>query len=429
MKQRLIFHCDCNNFFASCECLERPELKLIPMAVAGDPKYRTGVVVAKNELAKKAGVKTTDTVWQAQRKCPGIVFVPPRHGLYVKISRQVNEIYHEYTDYLEPASIDESYLDMTGAPEYYGLTAVQLADAIRQRVREEVGVTISVGISDNKVFAKMGSDYKKPDATTHITRENFQSLLWKLPVGDLLFAGKATVGELNRHHIFTIGDLARRERSWLSHILGKGGEQLWDYANGLDTEPVRLWGEKEEIKSVSRGMTFRRNLVTEEEIRCGLSVLTDEIAVQLRHHGLKGSVVQVHIKTPELKTISRQITLDHYTCLHKEILDTCMDIVRTHWPVGERAPIRALTAGVTRLVPASQTTEQLNLFAMAGLEEKPSIDRDRQEKLEAAMDRIRSKHGSGSISMGFAENEAIGVIRRKKCGSIAEEPSPESGSD
>ena len=412
VKPRLIFHCDCNNFYASCECLERPELKSVPMAVAGDPKYRTGVVVAKNELAKRAGVKTTDTVWQARRKCPGIVFVPPRHGLYAKISGQVNAIYHEYTDYLEPASIDESYLDMTGAPEYYGLSPVELADTIRRRVREEIGVTISVGISDNKVFAKMGSDYKKPDATTHITRENYRELLWKLPVGDLLFAGRATVGELGKHHIRTIGDLAQQEREWLSHILGKGGEQLWDYANGLDREPVRLWGEKEEIKSVSRGMTFRKNLTSEEEVWCGLSVLTDEIAMLLRHHGLKGSVVQVHIKTPELKLFSRQVTLDHYTCLHKEILDTCMQIVKTQWRIGEKAPIRALTAGVTHLVPTDKATEQLNLFDFA--DSSAAEKREKQERLEAAMDRIRQKHGSGSVTMGYAENEAIGVIRKKQ---------------
>ncbi len=412
MRPRLIFHCDCNNFYASCECLERPELKDVPMAVAGDPKYRTGVVVAKNELAKKAGVKTTDTVWQAQRKCPGIVFVPPRHGLYRQISRRVNEIYHEYTDYLEPASIDESYLDMTGAPEYYGLTPVELADTLRRRVREEIGVTISVGVADNKVFAKMGSDYRKPDATTHITRENYRQLLWKLPVGDLLFAGKATVGELNRHNIITIGDLAQRERAWLAHILGKGGEQLWDYANGLDQEPVRLWGTEEEIKSVSRGMTFRRDLTDEDEIWCGLSVLTDEVAMQLRHHGLKGSVVQVHIKTPELKTLSRQVTLDHYTYLHKEILEVCMQIVRTHWRAG--APIRALTAGVTHLLPAEQATEQLNLFDLTASGSAASERREKQEKLEAAMDRIRQKHGAGSVTMGFAENEGIGVLRPQK---------------
>ena len=172
-------------------------------------------------------------------------------------------------------------------------------------------------------------------------------------------------------------------------------------------------------------MTFRRNLVTEEEIWCGLSVLTDEIAMQLRHHGLKGSVVLVHIKTPELKTISRQVTLDHYTCLHKEILETCMDIVRAHWRIGDKAPIRALTAGVTHLVPADQATEQLSLFSMAGMGEKPVMDREKQERLEAAMDKIRMKHGNGSISMGFAENEAIGLVRRKKHTPDTEEPDNE----
>lgn len=174
--ERLIFHCDCNNFFASCECLERPELKNVPMAVAGDPEYRTGIVVAKNELAKRAGVKTTDTVWQAQKKCPGIVFVPPRHGFYSEISDRVNAIYHEYTEYVEPASIDESYLDMTGTPKFYGMTPVELAGMLRKRVREEIGITISVGVSYNKVFAKMGSDYKKPDAILNVHRRIIRRL-------------------------------------------------------------------------------------------------------------------------------------------------------------------------------------------------------------------------------------------------------------
>ena len=157
-KRRLIFHCDCYNFFASCECLDHPELKNVPMAVAGDPENRVGVVVAKNDLAKKAGVKTTDTVWQAKKKCPGIVFVPPRHHLYKEISDRINDIYHQYTEFVEPASIDESYLDMTGAPKFYGITARQLADTLRERIRTEIGITISVGVSYNKTFAKRGSD-------------------------------------------------------------------------------------------------------------------------------------------------------------------------------------------------------------------------------------------------------------------------------
>ncbi len=411
---RLIFHCDCNNFFASCECLERPELKEVPMAVAGDPEYRTGIVVAKNELAKKAGVKTTDTVWQAQRKCPGIVFVPPRHEFYSEVSERVNALYHEYTEYLEPASIDESYLDMTGAPKFYGMSDVGLADLLRQRVRTEIGITISVGVSYNKVFAKMGSDYKKPDATTVITKENFREILWPLPVSDLLFAGRATVDVLRKKLIMTIGDLAQRDRDYMRQLLGKGGEQLWIYANGLDNERVRQWGDVEEVKSVSRGMTFRRDLVTEQEIRSGLSVLADDVATQLRRQNLKGSVVQVQIKTPALKSYSRQTTLPHHTYLQKEILDTAMQLMRNNWIIGSSAPVRALTVGVTHLVPADQASEQLSFFDMGMTTEGKQVNRDRQERLEAAVDRLRQKHGSDTITRGFRDNEDIGIVRHKK---------------
>ena len=205
MPDRIIFHADCNNFFASCEILERPELKSVPMAVAGDPENRVGIVVAKNEIAKKYGIKTTDTVYAARQKCPDIVFVPPRHHYYSAISKKVNEIYLRYTDYVEPASIDESYIDMTAfvasrAPhaqdsgndtQFLETRARAVADELRSRVRSEIGITISVGVSYCKIFAKMGSDYKKPDATTVITRENYKELLWPLPVGDLFMVGKA----------------------------------------------------------------------------------------------------------------------------------------------------------------------------------------------------------------------------------------------
>ena len=411
---RLIFHCDCNNFFASCECLERPELKDVPMAVAGDPEYRTGIVVAKNELAKKAGVKTTDTVWQAQRKCPGIVFVPPRHSFYSEVSERVNAIYHEYTEYLEPASIDESYLDMTGVPPFYGLEAVELADLLRERVRNEIGITISVGVSYNKVFAKMGSDYKKPDATTVITKDNFKEILWPLPVSDLLFAGRATVDVLHKKLIRTIGDLAQRDRDYMTRLLGKAGEQLWVYANGLDDAPVRQWGDVEEVKSVSRGMTFRRDLVTEQEVYSGLSVLADDVATQLRRQSLKGSVIQVQIKTPALKSYSRQVTLNHHTFLQKEILDTAMQLMRNNWHIGTSAPVRALTVGVTHLVPADQASEQLSIFDMGMETDTKQIDREKQERLEAAVDLLRQKHGRDKIVRGFRDDEDLGILRSKK---------------
>lgn len=406
LHDRVIFHCDCNNFYASCESLERPELKNVPMAVAGDPKCRTGIVVAKNELAKKAGVKTTDTVWAAMKKCPGIVFVPPRHRYYEKISRQVNEIYRSYTEYVEPASIDESYLDMSGSLGFYGKSARELADEIRGCVRDEIGITISVGVSFNKVFAKMGSDYRKPDATTVITKENYRDILWPLPVSDLLFAGKATVAVLNRHGIETVGDLASRTRQELSSMLGKQGEMLWIYANGLDSETVRLFGEREEVKSISRGMTFRRDLVTEDEIRCGLAPLVDDVAIQLKRQNLKGSVVQLQIKTPQLSSISRQLTLEKPTSLQHDIMLHAMQLIREHWQIGSAHPIRALTVGITHLCHADEIAEQISIFDLSGAARE---DREKREKLEAAVDQLRQKHGSRKITLGFRKNEEIGV--------------------
>ena len=413
-KRRLIFHCDCNNFFASCECLDHPELKSVPLAVAGDPENRVGVVVAKNELAKKYGVKTTDTVWQAKRKCPDLVFVPPRHHLYKEISNRINDIYHEYTEYVEPASIDESYLDMTGAPDFYGMTAREMADALRDRIRTEIGVTISVGVSFNKIFAKMGSDYKKPDATTEITPDNYREILWLLPVSDLMFAGKAAVAVLNKKSIHTIGDLARQPKERMRDLLGKGGDQLWLYANGLDTEPVRKWGDAPEIKSVSRGMTFKRDLVTEEEIRTGVAVLVDHVAMSLRRHGLKGAVINIQIKTPDLRVISRQTSLDHYTYLQHEIQEIAMRLIRSNWTIGEKAPIRAITVGVTKLLPSDQAGEQMDMFDLlvtTNVGKPIKAQREKHEKLEAAVDSIRRRFGNQMITLGYQQNEEIGISR------------------
>lgn len=407
MAQRVILHADCNNFFAACECLERPELKNVPMAVAGDPQNRVGVVVAKNELAKKYGVKTTDTVYQAKKKCPGIVFVPPRHGYYSQISKRVNAIYCEYTEYVEPASIDESYLDVTQALPFYGLTGEQLAGELRRRVREEIGITISVGVSFCKVFAKMGSDYKKPDATTVISRDNFRDLLWPLPVSDLLFAGRAAVGKLNRKGIRTIGDLAQAPPEALRASLGKQGDVLWRYANGIDDDPVRLFGEKREIKSVSHGRTFRRDLTGEAEIRAAIVFLSDEVARALRRHQLLGEVVSVQIKRPDLSEISRQTTLARPTCLQHDIQQTAISLVRDHWRAGD--PIRALTVGVSKLVRAGEAAEQLSLF---DLMDGGEGDRMRRERLEAAVEALRRKHGDASITLGYPENEDIGIKRR-----------------
>ena len=413
MSERLIFHCDCNNFFASCECLERPELKNVPMAVAGDPEERVGVVVAKNELAKKYGVKTTDTVWQAKRKCPEIVFVPPRHHFYKEVSDRVNGIYRDYSDFVEPASIDESYIDLTGTLGYYNMTERELADSIRARVKKEIGITISVGVANNKIFAKMGSDYKKPDATTVILGEDYKTILWPLPVSDLMFAGKASVKLLNQKGINTVGDLAVQPRDRIVSLLGKGGEALWTYANGLDTDPVRRWGDVPEVKSVSHGMTFRRDLHTREEVETGVAVQVDRIAMSLRRQDLKGSVVTVQIKSPQLVTISRQTSLNHYTWLEHEIREVAMRLIDENWHMGD--PIRAITVGVSKLVPSAEATEQLDLFDLMGTaSQKGSKNREKQDKMEAAADALRQKMGNMAVTLGVHRNEDIGIRREWK---------------
>ena len=418
---RLIFHCDCNNFFASCECLERPELRLVPMAVAGNTESRRGVVVAKNDLAKRRGIQTTDTVWQAKKKCPELVFVPPQHELYERVSQQINKIYLSYTDRVEPASIDESYLDLTGTLSYYGMTAEELADSIRARVRLEVGVTISVGVSFNKTFAKMGSDYKKPDATTVVTEENYKALLWPLPVANMLFIGAAAAEKLKKKDVFTIGDLAALPRERVVKLLGKGGVSVWRASNGMDDTPVRRFADRTEVKSVSRGMTFKRDLIALNEVKQAVAALAGEVAVQLREKKLKGRVIQVQIKTPLLTVYSRQLTLPFATCTQQEVETHALNLIRKNWHVGANAPIRALTVGVTGLVAASEATEQISFLDMFEADVQNSgtgalsrgyrnyAERERREKLEAAVDAIRRRHGENAIIRGNTGNPEIGL--------------------
>ena len=308
---------------------------------------------------------------------------------------------------MEPASIDESYLDVTQVLPFYGMTPEALADELRRRIRQEIGITISVGVSFCKIFAKMGSDYKKPDATTVVTRENYRDLLWPLPVSDLLFAGHAAVKKLNGKGIRTIGDLARARPEAMRGILGKQGDMLWRYANGVDDAPVALFGAHREIKSVSRGRTFPRDLTTPQEIHTAIVYLTDEVARNLRRHRLKGEVVSVQIRRPNMTDISRQTTLDHPTYLQHEIQQTAMELIEAHWRAGD--PIRAITVGVGKLVDAEAAAEQLTLFDLMG----QGANRQKRERLEAAVEDLRKKYGDGSVTLGIQENADIGLRRRK----------------
>lgn len=299
-------------------------------------------------------------------------------------------------------------MDMTEALPFYNLSPRELADELRRRIHEEIGITISVGVSFCKVFAKMASDYRKPDATTEITRENYKEMLWPLMVSDLLYAGQATVKVLYSKGIKTIGDLATQDKMSVHYMLGKQGDMLWDYANGIDESPVRLFGDRPEIKSISRGRTFKRDLVRVSEVKTGLAVLVDEVARNLRRHELKGQVVFVQIRRPDMVDISRQKTLEHYTYLQHEIQETAFALLQENWLISENNPIRALTVGVTKLVPASEAVEQLSLF---DLTEPSGADRGKQERLEAAVEALRKKHGDHAITLGYQGNEEIGIRR------------------
>jgi len=390
---RVIFHCDCNSFFASVELLSRPELRSRPVAVCGDPDSRHGIILAKNEPAKAFGVKTAETIWQAQRKCPELILLPAHHGIYREYSRRINAIYERFTDLIEPFGIDESWLDVSGSLHLFGGDPKALADRIRAAVRDETGLTVSVGVSFNKIFAKLGSDYKKPDATTLITRENFRTIAWPLPVTDLLFVGRAAARVLEQYGVRTIGALAAFDRQALATLLGKQGGRLWDYANGLEDSPVAPAGQYTPPKSVGNGETFPHNLVCREEVERGVAMLADQVAVRLRRHRLKATTLQVTVRDPDFRDICRQRPLPAPTCTGRELCRTALDILDRCWKRG--APIRALTLTAQNLVDEDETAEQLGLFAP----EEPKR-RDKAEKVERVMDQLRARYGPGAVTTG-----------------------------
>lgn len=390
---KTILHCDLNGFYASVECIGRPELRSVPMAVGGDPESRHGIILAKNELAKRRGVVTAETIWQARRKCPELVIVPPHHDRYALYSEKVNAIYQRYTDLVEPFGIDESWLDITGSMHLFGGDARHIADEIRAVVRRELELTVSVGVSFTKTFAKLGSDYKKPDATTVIGRDDVERILYPLPVEALLYVGRSAQNTLQRMGICTIGQLAGCEREMLARVLGKAGEQLWDSANGVGDSPVRSAYAQREIKSVGNGMTFHHNLSGEQELRPALSSLCDSVAARMRRHGVKCQTVQLQIRDPDFKTISRQRTLRTPTFLARELMQVSWEILRESWNLA--APVRMMTVTGANLLPAGEVQTQLSLF-----EEENDARRQKREKLELTMDSIRARHGRQSIGPG-----------------------------
>ena len=377
---RTILHVDLNNFYASVECLYHPELRGKPVAVSGDVENRHGIILAKNQQAKAAGVKTGEAIWQANGKCPGLVCLPPDYRKYLRFSRLARKIYADYTDKIESFGIDECFVDVTGSAALFG-DGVKIANEIRRRIREEMGVTASVGVSWNKIFAKLGSDMKKPDATTVITEENFRDIVWPLPVEELLYVGRSTKNKLNNRAVFTIGDLAARDVHLLKLALGVWGETLWTFANGLDAAPVAQSGEESFVKSVGNSTTTPRDLVNIEDVKMIVFVLAESVAARLRRHGLKCRTVAVHIRNNELYSFERQGKLPEPSFLARDIAGKALEIFRQNYTWDR--PIRSLGVRGADLV-TEHGALQLDMFAPDSAE---------QEQLERTLDRLRERFG------------------------------------
>ena len=320
---RTILHSDCNCFYASVELLHHPELRGKPVVVGGDPEARHGIVLTADYTAKRYGVKTGMALWQAKQVCPDITFLPPRMDLYLRFSRMAQEIYADYTDKREPYGIDESWLDVTDSATLKG-DGFHIAQEISSRMKKELGITVSVGVSFNKIFAKLGSDYKKPDAITTMYEDEFQRKAWCLPVSDLLYVGNATNKKLYSMGIRTIGDLAKSDETLLVRKLGKMGSILWAFANGYDESPVKLENTSAPVKSVGNSTTTSRDMETDEDVKIVLYILAESVAARLRENGFRCRTVEISVRDKEL----------FHMWLLRELLNNC--IAHSEYTLGGR---------------------------------------------------------------------------------------------
>lgn len=384
---RFILHSDLNNFYASVECLYNPDLRNKAVAVVGDEEKRHGIVLAKNYNAKKYGVKTGDTIWEAKQKClEELVCVTANFDRYYYVSKLVKDMYRTYTDKVESFGIDEAWLDVSDRVKTFE-EAYVLAEKIRVRVIEEFGLTVSIGVSYNKIFAKLGSDLKKPNAVTLITPDNYQSLVWKLPCEDLLYVGRATQTKLNKMGINTIGDLANTNVEILKSVLGKNGETLHTFANGLDATPVAKYDDPQQIKSVGNSTTCPRDLKTNEEVKAVIIVLAESVARRMREKNLWCSTVCLGIKTSDLKSFEVSKKIEFSTNLASVIADECYKLFDYDWS----QTIRAVGVRATNLT--SEPNTQYNFFN----NEQTNL---KKEKFEKEIDKIRSRYGYNIIKRG-----------------------------
>lgn len=390
--ERVILHCDLNNFYASVECMKHPELKDKYVAVSGNAEERHGIILAKNEKAKKLGIKTGETIWQAKLKCPNLILLKANFHEYLAISKKVKRLYSEYSDRIESFGLDEAWIDCSESVALFG-SGEEIAEQIRSRVKNEFDLTISIGVSFNKIYAKLGSDYKKPDAVTCFNKKNYKEKIFPLPVSDLLYVGKATEKKFREMGITTIGDLATSDKRLLSIRLGKMGEILHDFANGIDHSEVALFDNHTKLKSIGNGITAKRDMENLDDAILVLYVLCDSIAMRLRQNRKLGKCVSVHFRNKELISFSRQMTLNEESNLCEEIVKAAIELTKVHYNF--EIAMRSITVSVSQLIDEG-THRQLSLFN----------NRDKIESIERCMDEIRGKFGVSSI---FRANSLMDV--------------------
>ena len=385
---RTILHSDMNNFYASVEILYDGSLRGKPIVVAGDAEARHGIVLAKSYEAKAFGIRTGEALWEARQKCPDVTFVPAHYDRYIKYSALARELYTEYTDLVEPFGLDECWLDVTGSTHLFG-KGEQIADHLRNRIKRELGLTVSIGVSFNKVFAKLGSDMKKPDATTVLLQDNFRELVWKLPVGDLLYVGPATEAKLAKYGIYTIGALAHAKLEFLHWLLGKVGLMLHEFANGNDKSAVRPYYRMPPIKSIGNSTTAYRDLINDDDIKITILALAESVAARLREQNSLCRIIQLGIRDNTLSSYERQTRLQVATSNATDLMSAAFRLFKQHHREG--TPVRSLSLRALGLVVAD---EQLSLFP----EEQA---RRKEGDLEAVIDRLRQKYGYHSVRRGI----------------------------
>lgn len=387
---RVILHADANGFYASVELVYRPQLRGLPVCVGGDQEARHGIVLASSREAKRCGIKTGMVLWQTRQLCPDLIILPPDFSRYLAFSKRLRKIYEEYSPKVESYGLDECWIDISN-PDVSLEDGKALADLLRRRIHEELGITVSIGVSWNKIFAKLGSDYKKPDATTLISPENYKELVWPLPAGDLLFVGPRTVPKLAKYRIYKIGDIANAPEELLSDRFGKVGRMHQCHARGLDDSPVMAVGTEAAIKSIGNSTTTPQDMCSLEDVRCVYTLLAESVATRLREAGFKGRCISISARDAALHCESCQVSIDHYTALSGEIRDTAMDlfISRNYQAM---LPLRSVGVSCSSLADA-RAPVQMDLMGQAA-------KRQRQLDLARSLDQIRNRFGTQIIQRG-----------------------------